>query len=89
MPSTKHLTPLRTGLLSLFLAALLTGCGTTEYVTIVERELPPAHLLQDCPAPAAIRPETNADIIRHLHDWRTALRACNTDKEALRAWAEE
>lgn len=81
--------PILIGLTSLSLMLLLTGCSTTKYVPVVERELPPAHLLQDCPEPVTIRPVVNSDLLLVLNDWRNALRSCNTDKAALRAWAEE
>lgn len=76
------------GLASLSLMLLLTGCSTTKYVPVVERELPPAHLLQDCPEPVTIRPVVNSDLLLALNDWRNALRSCNADKAALRSWAE-
>lgn len=80
--------PILIGLASLSLMLSLTGCSTTRYITVVERELPPSYLLEDCQEPASIRPAVNADLIRHLHDWRNAFRQCNADKAALRAWAE-
>lgn len=84
-----HFKPIKHGLTSLFLMASLTGCATTEYITVVERALPPAHLLEDCKGPVPIRPKTNGELTEHLGEWRAALRNCNTDKAALRAWAEE
>lgn len=84
-----HFKPIRRGLISLSLLILLTGCATTERTTVVERALPPAHLLEDCTSPFPVHPRTNGELAKHLGDWRAALRACNTDKAALRAWAEE
>lgn len=84
--------PILIGLLSLSLMLSLTGCSTTKHVPVVAREvreLPPAHLLQDCPEPAPIRPVVNSDLLLVLNHWRNALRACNADKAALRAWAAE
>lgn len=73
----------------LSLTALLIGCGTTRTVEVHTRDLPAEHLLADCPEPTAIRPKVNRDIVVHLDDWRTALRLCNADKAALRAWASD
>lgn len=62
------------------LCLLLAGCASTG-------ALPPADLLQDCPEPVA-RVVTNADMARQNLDLKTALRACNKDKERLREWAD-
>ena len=77
-----------TGLTSLCLLVLLTGCASTERI-VVERDKPPAPLLAHCPEPEARLIERNSDLLLSIQDWKHALRNCNIDKEALRIWADQ
>jgi len=86
-PSNRPSGPIRRGLTSLCLLALLSGCATAPPVTLIQREKPPAHLLLDCPLPAQ-EFRTNADLLAHILALRGSLRGCNDDKAALREWAE-
>lgn len=43
--------------------------------------------MEDCPEPKP-RLVTNEDLTNGYLDMRGALRRCNVDKKALRAWAE-
>lgn len=70
-------------LLAMALAALLAACGATTGPLV-----PPAHLMADCPAPA-LSVATNGQMAATLNAYRWALAACNDDKAALRAWADD
>lgn len=49
---------------------------------------PPVQYIQDCPEPSApARPVTNAALAQYAKATRDVLRACNTDKAALREWS--
>ena len=74
-----------TGLTSLCLLALLTGCASAPQLTALA---PPQALLQDCPHPD-LPVATNGDLLRLLRGYEAALDACNIDKRALREWAEK
>ncbi len=76
-------------LLGLVLLSLtLFGTACTPRVR-VERLLPPQELLDDCEHATAPEERTNAELARWLKDEQYALDACNADKAALRAWAQE
>ena len=75
----------RIGAISLFLLLSLSACaGKTHYNILV----PPTDLMADCPEPKP-RLVTNEDLTIGYLDMRQALRVCNADKAALRAWAVE
>lgn len=62
--------------------ALLSGCATQTLGN------PPDYLLRDCVANTTpIR--TNGDLLRRKADLEDALRLCNVDKAALRAWTKD
>lgn len=73
---------MRYGSMMLVFLLAITGCTTIKYV----REVPPGHLLLDCPAPEK-RLGTNGDLARTLQGFDWALTYCNNDKAALREWA--
>lgn len=73
--------------LSLLLS--LTGCGSTEYIKVQQRDLPPAGLLQDCTEPSPNGVTTNGELVSYVGQLRWALRNCNNDKSALREWAKD
>jgi hypothetical protein len=88
-PHNKRLLPwLLNGLLCLCLLLSLTGCGSTEYVRVKERDTPPVALLQDCAEPLATDVTTNGLLLGYVGQLRSALRKCNDDKAALREWAK-
>ena len=88
-PHSKRLLPwLLNGLLCLCLLLSLTGCGSTEYVRVKERDTPPVALLQDCAEPLAADVTTNGLLLGYVGQLRSALRKCNDDKAALREWAK-
>lgn len=70
---------------------LCLGCSAQNRLIpcpVVERVTPPTPLLRPIPEPqwtGAI----NGDLVDHIQDLRTALRRCNADKAALRAWTVE
>lgn len=70
----------------LSLLMFLPACATKTVVS--EAVYPPAHLLNDCPEPV-MQGDTNGALARHILDLRSALRSCNGDKQALRAWRGE
>lgn len=76
--------------MTVLLALFLTGCAATktEHAPYAVREVPPASLLLDCPAPS-VQYETNGDLAKAILAWANALGACNLDKQALREWAEQ
>ena len=76
----------RTGLISLSLLLSLSACAGKQIVYSVG--IPPAELMADCVEPRP-RLVTNEDLTNGYLDMRQALRVCNADKKALRAWAEE
>jgi len=77
-----HWNRTRIGAISLCLMLFTTGC------TVIERQLPPAALLADCPEPAPPAERTNGALAQSVLDYQTALDRCNDDKAALRAWTE-
>ena len=80
---------LLSGLVYLFLLLSLTGCGSTEYIKVRQRDLPPAGLLQDCAEPSPTFVQTNGTLVAYVGELRSALRNCNNDKSALREWAKD
>lgn len=70
---------------------LLSGCSTTEYVTVTEtvvkKQYPPEHWLAECGSPVFIG-NSNQDLMDYVLVMRTALNKCNEDKAALKEWAE-
>ncbi len=70
------------------LLPLLTSCATTEpvVVTKIERALPPAAWLQNCPIPV-LEGRRVEDAVILAHRRKLALQECNRDKAKLRAWA--
>lgn len=80
----------RYGLLSLALAALLTGCWETKpqppKVVYVEVAVPadiPDELLKDCPI-AEPADDTVGEALAVASARKTSLKKCNEDKAALR-----
>ena len=72
----------RSGLLPLFLLLSVTACSTAP-------ARPPEALLRECSVAdvqARHALETNGEILAYVGDLKAALRACNADKAALRAW---
>jgi hypothetical protein len=67
--------------LSLILALMLTGCGTT-----IKWE-PPKEWLQDCPHPAR-QVRLNKDLALLVEDYKEALDQCNIDKQSLRKYSQ-
>ena len=80
MPKRKRRLLVPSGLLSLCLLVLLSGCATPI------NDTPPSYLLEDCVA-VRVNAATNADLLDIIDNQRRALRACNDDKAALREWA--
>lgn len=79
---------LKSGLASVCLVLLLSGCATTPPVvteTKIERVYPPAALTGPCPPPE-LRGNTNADLLDWALELQAELEACNADKAALRQW---
>ena len=74
-----------TGLTSLCLLTLLSGCASAPAQTPLA---PPLALLQDCLHPD-VPVVTNGDLLRLLRAYEGSLDACNIDKRALREWAEK
>ena len=66
--------------------ALLGACSTQRPPEFV-RELPPAALLQDCPA-VTEQHATNGQLAATILEYRKALGSCNLDKASLRKWAD-
>ena len=64
----------------------LGACGTLKPVAQIS--VPPADLLADCPEPSSDF-RTNGDLAVGFVNMRGALRRCNADKAALRAWTAE
>ena len=68
---------------------LLAACSSPpKVVEVPVRALPPAQLLEPCPA-AARELLTNADLAGYVLDLQHALALCNNDKAVLRDWAKE
>lgn len=65
----------------LSLTVSLTACSPMKV-------LPPADLLADCPHADAPVDRTNAALAEYIQREQRALDTCNTDKAALRAWAD-
>lgn len=61
---------------------LMASCAQVSPLTAV----PPAGLLGPCTAPSRSL-KTNADLVLHVLDLRTALQSCDDDKTALREWS--
>ena len=77
----KHLKLIGSGLTSLFLMLLLTGCVTVP--------TPPAEYLADCSITyPPDRELTNGDVVVLAEEREFDTRRCNLDKRALRAWYE-
>lgn len=66
--------------------ALLTCLLVASCAAVAPK--PPAELLAPCAEPAATR-GTNGTLAQYALNLRSALRACNDDKAALRMWASE
>jgi len=62
-------------------AGLLAGLLVSPLTSV-----PPAGLLGPCTAPSRSL-KTNADLVLHVLDLRSALQSCDDDKTALREWA--
>ena len=62
---------------------MLYGCSPK---TLMVRESPPQHLLDDCREPT-LSDSTTGALVDLALDQRAALAECNADKMALRAWA--
>ena len=54
----------------------------------VEKQYPPKTLLADCRTPV-LRDSTTQGLVDLALEQAGAIRDCNSDKEALRAWAGE
>ena len=54
--------------------------------TKTERLLPPASLLVETFGPLRTY-TTNGELLKHSYDVEDALKSCNDDKAAIRAWA--
>lgn len=81
MRLSKCLSATATGLTSLCLATLLTGC--------VSIPTPRAEYLADCSISyPPDRTLTNGDVVRLAEEREFDVRRCNLDKAALRAWFE-
>jgi hypothetical protein len=65
----------------------ITGCASNP-VFREAREVPPAQLMQDCPAPSPIV-TTNGELASYILSLKQVLRLCNDDKAALREWAAQ
>lgn len=70
---------------SLLLVLALAGCTTVPQVI---REIPPADLIEDCPA-VEEDITTNGGLVRTILDYREALARCSNEKAALREWVRE
>lgn len=78
------------GLALASLIALPIGCASTPSPTTkteVRRVTPPESLTEPTARPP-IRVETNADLAKVLTRYVEAVRTCNGDKAAIRAWAD-
>lgn len=83
------------GLILIFLMALLTGCGSSKSQVIrvpvekivVEKVQVPAELLKDCPEPDLDSLNTTGDLERVAGEAILSLQECNKDKERIREWA--
>lgn len=64
----------------------LLGCSTPSTLTKVERLTPPTEYIQDCPGDG-YKVVLTGDLPEALRRSRAALKLCNADKAALRAWA--
>lgn len=64
----------------------LSACGTTKTITVATPVLPPAQYLQECVA-QLVPIRTNGDLAINYQALKRALKLCNADKAALRAWA--
>lgn len=85
MPKTKRLQTPLSGLISLSLLGLLSGCATST-VTEYLRDVPPAYLLTPCVAPSPLV-STNGELLTYVDALHQTLRSCNDDKTTLREWA--
>lgn len=75
------------GLTSLCLLLSSTACATKiETISVPTPQAPPAQYLRDCVA-EKVEVRVNADLVRQNLALKQALRLCNADKAALRAWA--
>ena len=63
----------------------LTACGA---LSGGDPTYPLAYLMKDCPGPSWPVSGTNGDLTRMLQGYQLALDLCNSDKAALREWAE-
>ena len=76
-----------TGLALLFLMTCGTAC--TAIAPAAQRVLPPSSLLQTCAEPAPPSEHTLGGLVQSIHDYQSALDACNAALAALRAWAAQ
>jgi len=87
----------RSGVILLFLMALLTGCGKAapEVIRVpfetvrIEKVRVPAELLRPCRVPAMVLLETTRDLERVAIQAIASIADCNADKAAIEAWSEE
>ena len=77
---------LKTGLVSLCLLVLLSGCGVTEWM--VKKQEVPAHLTKDEPAPE-FDGWTNQDLLFYIDGLRAWGDMCYGNLEAIRKLQEE
>lgn len=70
----------------MLMVLLLASCASVAPGP--QRILPPIDLLQDCPEPPILA-GTNGQLAQSILALRDALRGCNRDKAALRAWAAD
>lgn len=80
---------LLSGLLSLCLFLSLTGCASTEYVRVKERDTPPMALIQDCTEPSPNGVTTNGELTAYVGQLRLALRNCNNNMALIREWSKD
>lgn len=68
-------------------ACLLSACATAQTVEVPTPVAPPSVYLRECVAEYVVI-KTNADLVRQNYALKKALKLCNADKAALRAWAK-
>ncbi len=66
---------------------MLSGCQTAPNLKATP-VAPPVQYMQHCHVPA-LSGDTNGHVVQYAASLKQALKLCNADKSALRAWAED